>query len=165
MNEFPWAAVHEYFAKPLAETGLKSVKELPPMMAIVTIEDGHVSDVHMLPPKQVCEFFVDEAGKNALSFFLQIARSALPSNTCIVVITEAYMRMTTSLKEAREIEHGNLAEDLLSEEVVMISMHGKSETQMGMLKIDSDRSLQFVPFEKCKKAFGRLTPNHEKDAF
>lgn len=163
MKEFPWEVVHDHFAKKLVEVGVKDHQTLPPMMATVTVEDERITSIEMLPRDQVGRFFTSPNGKDALGYFLQIARQVLPDNVCIVLISEAYMRATNSKEEFAKIAKGSLQNDEKAVEIIMINMNTRDETQIGRIEITPDRSLVFCPFKKRSGVAGRFTANPDVD--
>lgn len=162
MPDFPYEEVYEHFARPLVEVGL-GTEVLSAMMALALTEGQKVIKVDMLPNAMVRVFFSGPEGKEMLGRFIRDAIAKMPDKTCLVLITEAHWREAKSLEEAKEADRNGLKNDPKAIEVVMVSIYTRNGQQIGILPIKADRTLEYQPMERMKKAAGRLTTNPNKE--
>jgi hypothetical protein len=163
MPDFPFEAVYDHFAKPLVEMGLKDYEMLPPLMASVLAVDGKLAAVDVLPMEIIGKLFQSDSGKDRLGLFIRMAVSALPNDSCLVLMTEAYMRETKLKEELKAMREAGLKDDPKSVEVVMIKVFTKDKSRVGMLRINADRSLEYGPLQAWESAGGRLSTEQELD--
>jgi hypothetical protein len=90
MQNFPFEAVYEYFARPLVTLGLDEIM-FQPKMFTVTVEGEKVVRVAPLP--DVGRFFESGGGKDALGDFVRTVMAVVDDMpVCLVLMSEAWYK-------------------------------------------------------------------------
>lgn len=157
MTDFPWNYVYDIFAKPVVEKGLPAETMIPKMF-VVYVEGERIKRMHEVP---VAQFFIGTDGKSELSSIIRLSLECIDESMpfCIVLLSEAYMRVTvkTTDEELKEIEEKGLENDPRATECVFINIIRKHENRYGSLPIMPDRSVKYSTLQSGGVSSGRFS--------
>jgi len=160
-DPFPYEVVYEHFARRALEVGLPPNAEHPPMLLLVKVAGDKLVDIETFPDASV--FFVTgERGKAILGRFLRGVVPTLPSDVCLVLISEAYTRKMVaepgdSPEKIRAQAPADLSQDPEAIEVLSFQIYRPGAQRVGYLPIGPGRTLQYKPLEDPHAAIhGRL---------
>lgn len=171
MPDFPFEAVHEHFAKPLAGFEL-GPDDMAPVMAFVRAEGAKLVQVDVIPEFVTNRFFSGPDGKTALGQFIRdsLAKmSELFPDGGIVVLCEAYFKevRVENENDKKKLDayrnKGSLADDPEADECVMISIYSTKEMRIARLPISAGRIVEYRELEPFMASAGRLTLNPEEE--
>lgn len=164
MNAFPFEVVYDYFANGMVRDGLED-DIMPPTLWLVGLNDvGSVGTVRQLD--DISSFFETRQTKALMGQFIREAVAEIgDSLTCLVLMSEAYMKLEKGTKAEDVSQKGSLADDPEAKEIVMISVYRPEDMRIGGCPINEDRSVTYAPLQKCTSSAGSMSLNPSKTTF
>lgn len=154
MNDFPFDAVYDHFARRLVATKLRD-EMLEPCLFSVVVTDG---EIIVRPYPSIASFFTSASGKAALGEVIREVTMALRDDMCLVMVSEAWAKAVPLSHSDQHDRRHELGSDPDANEVIVIFIYRPDAMRTGYMSIGPKRSVTYQPLNADEQRYGgRMT--------